>query len=87
MNAQFNVRAIYDEGEVTLGVSDYGVLGFGSNLEDAIDDLAVELDTYAARVLSNPDRYGLSQESLDALTEFAGLSHAEQISALVSEPR
>lgn len=51
------VRAVYDTGEVTLRVPDMGVLGFGDSLEEATEDLLVELRAYTARFFREPGRY------------------------------
>ena len=53
---RLNVQAVYDADEVTLRVPDMGVLGFGETLEEAIDDLLVELRAYAARFFREPAR-------------------------------
>jgi len=54
---RLDVRVVYDEGEVTLRIPDMGVLGFGETLEEATDDLLVELRAYAARYFEDLVRY------------------------------
>ena len=51
------VRAVYDGDEVTLRVPEMGVLGFGATLDEATDDLLVELRAYAARFFREPARF------------------------------
>lgn len=52
-----DVQAVYDSNEVTLRIPDMGVLGFGETLDEAIDDLLVELRAYAARFFREPARF------------------------------
>jgi hypothetical protein len=54
---RLDVRVVYDDGEVTLRIPDMGVLGFGETLDEATDDLLVELRAYAARFFDDPIRY------------------------------
>jgi len=51
------VRAVYDGDEVTLRVPEMGVLGFGETLDEATEDLLVELRAYAARFFREPARF------------------------------
>jgi hypothetical protein len=43
----------YDGGEVTIAAGQFGVLGFGSTLEEAIDDFIEELGVYAVKFFEN----------------------------------
>lgn len=54
---RFHVLAVYDADEVTLRVPDMGVLGFGETLDEAVDDLLVELRAYATRFFQEPARF------------------------------
>lgn len=54
---RIDVQAVYDEEEVTLRTPDLGVLGFGETLDDAVEDLLVELDAYATRFFEEPARF------------------------------
>jgi hypothetical protein len=54
---KIDVRVVLDGGEVTLQVPALGVLGFGDSLEEATDDLLVELRDYASAFFGEPDRY------------------------------
>ena len=54
---RIDVQAVFDKGEVTLRTPDLGVLGFGSTLDEAIDDLLSELRDYARDYFGEPDRY------------------------------
>ncbi|MHB8331949.1 MAG: hypothetical protein ACYDEA_07100, partial [Candidatus Dormibacteria bacterium] len=40
-------EVILDEGEVTVRLSEFGLLGFGETVDEAISDLVAELDAYA----------------------------------------
>lgn len=44
----FDVEVVEDGGEVTTTLPRFGLLGFGSSLDEALDDLLVELREYAA---------------------------------------
>jgi antitoxin YefM len=77
---RMDVRVVYDEGEVTLRVPDMGVLGFGETLDEAVEDLLVELRAYAARYFEDPARY-LSTPRVahaGAILRFAISSEEEQ---------
>ncbi len=52
-----DVLAVIDGGEVTLRVPSLGVLGFGDTLDEATEDLLVELRTYATRFFRDPARF------------------------------
>ncbi len=54
---RLDVQAVFDSDEVTLRVPDMGVLGFGKTLDEAIDDLLVELRAYATRFFREPARF------------------------------
>jgi Antitoxin of toxin-antitoxin, RelE / RelB, TA system len=54
---RLDVRAVYDEGEVTLSIPDMGVLGFGETLDEASQDLLDKLRAYVARFFQDPTRY------------------------------
>lgn len=54
---KIDVRVVAGGGEVTVQVPALGVLGFGDNLEEAIEDLLVELRDYATAFFGEPDRY------------------------------
>jgi hypothetical protein len=54
---RLDVQAVYDADEVTLRIPDMGVLGFGDTLDEAVDDLIVELRAYATRFFREPARF------------------------------
>ncbi len=54
---RFDVRAVYDGGEVTLRVPELGVLGFGDSLDAATEDLLAEVRVYVERFFEDPSRY------------------------------
>lgn len=77
---RLDVQAVYDADEVTLRVPDMGVLGFGGNLDEAIDDLLVELRAYATRVFREPARFMATSRGAHAaaLLRFALAGEDEQ---------
>jgi hypothetical protein len=82
---RIEVRAVYDEGEVTLSAPEMGVLGLGENLEEATDDLLTELRAYAARFFRDPARYLATRRNshAGALLRFALLGDAAQRAMLL----
>jgi hypothetical protein len=80
------VRAVFDAGEVTLRVPEMGVLGFGDTLDEAAEDLLVELRAYAARFFHEPARFMASGRATHAgvLLRFA-LSTAEAQRQMLSD--
>ncbi|EQD78169.1 hypothetical protein B1A_02391 [mine drainage metagenome] len=50
---RFAPEVILDEGEVTVRLSEFGLLGFGETVDEAISDLVAELDAYAERFLGD----------------------------------
>ena len=77
---RLDVRAVYDAGEVTLRVPDMGVLGFGETLDEAVDDLLVELRAYATRYFVEPARFMATSrgDHAAALLRFALAGEDEQ---------
>lgn len=86
---RLDVRAVYDADEVTLRVPEMGVLGFGETLDEAVDDLLVELRAYATRFFREPARF-MATSRVDhaaALLRFALADEDEQRRMLgVEEP-
>jgi len=84
----FGVQAVYDSGEVTLRVPDMGVLGFGESLDEASEDLLVELRAYATRFFREPGRYLATSRAqhAGALLRFA-LSSEDGQRQMLSETR
>lgn len=86
---QLDVQAVYDTDEVTLRIPDMGVLGFGESLEQAVDDLLVELRAYATRYFREPARFMVTSRGhhAAALLRFALANEDEQRRMLgVEEP-
>ncbi|MGH2428009.1 MAG: hypothetical protein ACRDGV_03835 [Candidatus Limnocylindria bacterium] len=54
---RLDVQAVYDVDGATLRVPEMGVLGFGETLDEAVDDLLVELRAYATRFFREPARF------------------------------
>lgn len=87
---RLDVQAVYDAGEVTLRVPDIGVLGFGETLDEALDDLLVELHAYATRFFREPARFMATSRGTHAaaLLRFALAGEEEQRLMLgVEEPQ
>ena len=84
---RLDVQAVYDADEVTLRVPDMGVLGFGETLDEAVDDLLVELRTYATRYFREPARFLATSRRLHAaaLLRFALAGDDEQRRMLAIE--
>jgi hypothetical protein len=86
---RLDVQAVYDADEVTLRIPDMGVLGFGDTLDEAIDDLHVELRAYATRFFREPARFMATSRGTHAaaLLRFALAGEGEQRHMLgVDEP-
>lgn len=54
---RIEVESVVDGGEVTLQIPELGVLGFGESLDEAVEDLLVELRDYAGAYFREPARY------------------------------
>ena len=50
---RFAPEVIVDDGEVTVRLSQFGLLGFGETVDEAMSDLVAELDAYAERFLGD----------------------------------
>jgi hypothetical protein len=77
---RLDVQAVYDQDEVTLRVPDMGVLGFGETLDEAVEDLLVELRAYATRFFHEPARFLATSRGghAAALLRFALANEDEQ---------
>lgn len=77
---RFEVLAVYDGDEVTLRIPEAGVLGFGGSLDEATEDLLVELRAYAARFFREPARFMTTSRAAHAgaLLRFALATDEEQ---------
>ena len=76
----FDLEVAEDEGEVTAALPGLGVLGFGASRDEAIDDLLVELRTYAADYFERTSFYAATDRAEHApwLLRFALTPAAEQ---------
>lgn len=54
---RFSLRVTLGEGEAAVVADPVGVAGFGDSLEEALDDLVVELGNYAQRFFERPAFY------------------------------
>ncbi len=85
---RLEVLVVRDGDEVTLRVLEMGVLGFGDTLDEAIEDLLLELRAYAARFFREPARFMATGRATHAgvLLRFA-LSSDEAQRRMLSEVR
>ena len=74
------VLVVLDGDEVTLRIPELGVLGFGDTLDEATEDLLVELRTYATRFFRDPARFMATSRSnhAGALLRFALATNESQ---------
>lgn len=77
---RLDVQAVYDVDGVTLRVPEMGVLGFGETLDEAIEDLLLELGAYATRFFREPARFMATSRGAHAaaLLRFALSDEDEQ---------
>lgn len=77
---RLDVQAVYDVDGITLRIPEMGVLGFGETLDEAIDDLLVELRAYATRFFREPARFMATSRGAHAaaLLRFALSDEDEQ---------
>ena len=59
----FDVEVVEDEGEVTAALANLGLLGFGPNRDEAIDDLLVELRAYASDYFERASFYAATDRA------------------------
>jgi antitoxin YefM len=86
---RLDVQAVYEADEVTLRLPDMGLLGFGETLDEAIDELLVELRAYATRFFREPARFMATSRGAHAaaVLRFALAGEDEQRRMLgVEEP-
>ena len=76
----FDVEVIDDEGEATAALPRFGLLGFGTTRQEALDDLLVELRAYAADYFERSAFYAATDRAGDApwLLRFALTPAGEQ---------
>jgi Antitoxin of toxin-antitoxin, RelE / RelB, TA system len=77
---RLDVQAVYDVDGVTLRVPQMGVLGFGESLDEAIEDLLLQLRVYATRFFREPARFMATSRGAHAaaLLRFALADEDEQ---------
>jgi hypothetical protein len=77
---QIEVEAVYDAEDVTVTVPAMGLVGFGETLDEAVDDLLLELRAYVGRFFREPGRYLATgrAEHAGALLRFALAEPDEQ---------
>jgi len=76
----FDLELVEDEGEITAAVPKLGLLGFGANSDEAIDDLVVELRAYSADYFERASFFAATDRAGHApwLLRFALTPPAEQ---------
>ena len=75
----FDLEVVDDQGEVTVALPKLGMLGFGANRDEAIDDLLVELGHLNECVLQSHLHHQREQrDSEEGVAEEAELLRAEQ---------
>lgn len=82
----FDLEVVEDEGEYTAALPKLGVLGFGASLDEAIDDLLVEVRAYAIDYFERATFYAATDRSEHApwLLRFALTPAAEQRALVAS---
>jgi hypothetical protein len=73
----------YDAGEITVAAPQFGVLGFGSTQEGAIDDFIEELETYAIDFFANLKGKPFDQTAYLTLLHFVLTPPGEQEALLL----
>jgi len=86
---RFEPQVVIDQGEVTVEISDLGVLGFGETVEAAMDDLLHELRVYARRFFERSSFYMHTDRAHHApwLLRFALTPPQRQLDLLTEDSR
>jgi hypothetical protein len=79
---------VFSEGEATAQLSQFGLLGFGNTVDEALDDLLAELRTYSQRFFDRSSFYMQSdrREHWPWLLRFALTPPDDQRLLLVEPP-
>jgi hypothetical protein len=85
---RFESEVIFSDGEVTAQLPSFGLLGFGSTLDEALADLLSELRAYTQRFFDESSLYMNStrREHLPWLIRFALTPPDEQARLLEERP-
>ena len=73
----------YDAGEITVSAKQFGVLGFGSTQEEAIDDFIEELGVYAVKFFENSKTNQFNRVAYLTLLHFVLTPPGEQEALLL----
>jgi antitoxin YefM len=86
---RFAPEIIAEEGEVTARLAEFGLLGFGETVEEAMGDLARELDVYADRFLGDYSFYRRTKRAyhLPCLLRFKVTSPARRRELLLEDSK
>jgi hypothetical protein len=86
---RFAPEVIADGGEVTARLAEFGLLGFGETFEEAIKDLAGELDAYADRFLGDYGFYRRTSRArhLPYLLRFKVTSPERRVALLLEDSK
>ncbi len=86
---RFGPQVTIDQGEVTVGLRDLGILGFGDSLEEAMEDLVKELRLYTQRFFDRWSFYRETDRRKDApfLFRFAITPQERQLELLYEDSR
>jgi hypothetical protein len=83
---RFEPQVVYSEGEVTVALERFGILGFGATFDEALEDAVRELRVYAQEPFAQPMLYGATDRAAHRpwLLRFA-LTPPDQQAALLLE--
>jgi hypothetical protein len=86
---RFEPTIVLSNGEVTAELAQFGLLGFGATVDEALDDLLVEMRAYSHRFFDRSGLYVQSdrREHWPWLLRFALTPPDEQHLLLVEPPR
>jgi hypothetical protein len=84
---RFAPEIIAEDGEVTARLAEFGLLGFGETFDEAIKDLAGEVDAYADRFLGDYGFYRRTKRArhLPYLLRFKVASPERRIELLLED--
>lgn len=86
---RFAPELILEDGEVTARLSDFGLLGFGDTVDEAMRDLVNELDVYSDRFLADYAFYRRTSRAhhLPYLLRFKVTSPDRRLGLLIEDSR
>jgi len=60
---RFEPQVVYSDGEVTVALEQFGILGFGTTFDEALEDAVRQLRTYAQEFFAQPILYGATERA------------------------